>query len=54
MAEIVTLGETMLRLSPANVSTREEAQRFLLVQPSGCGPTGIGPFKETRQMSLSN
>jgi 2-dehydro-3-deoxygluconokinase len=28
MAEIVTLGETMLRLSPVNVSSLEEAQQF--------------------------
>jgi 2-dehydro-3-deoxygluconokinase len=28
MAEIVTLGETMLRLSPVNVTTLEEAQQF--------------------------
>lgn len=28
MVEIITLGETMLRLSPANVDTLEEAQQF--------------------------
>jgi len=28
MVEVVTLGETMLRLSPVTVSTLEETQQF--------------------------